>query len=194
MNKFLLRILMLGMVLPAPVAVFSADDEDEAAIEEIIVSATRRDVAVMDIPQSIQAITEETLEMPIYNDVRDIYNLVRVLLCIATNNLPRRIQFRGSGITQSNAADGLPPVGYYIDDIPYVDISTPVPPPISTFDLQRIEIIRGPQGTSYGQDSTAGSVILRTNPVDLENFGYNARYGYASVKGVDGAGHTAGEC
>ena len=176
MNKFLLRILMLGMVLPAPVAVFSADDEDEAVIEEIIVSATRRDVAVMDIPQSIQAITEETLEMPIYNDVRDIYNLVPGAV-VHSNKQPAQegIQFRGSGITQSNAADGLPPVGYYIDDIPYVDISTPVPPPISTFDLQRIEIIRGPQGTSYGQDSTAGSVILRTNPVDLENFGYNAR-------------------
>jgi len=192
-NKFLLRILMLGMVLPAPVAVFSADDEDEAVIEEIIVSATRRDVAVMDIPQSIQAITEETLEMPIYNDVRDIYNLVPGAV-VHSNKQPAQegIQFRGSGITQSNAADGLPPVGYYIDDIPYVDISTPVPPPISTFDLQRIEVIRGPQGTSYGQDSTAGSVILRTNPVDLEKFGYNARYGYASVKGSDGAGHTAG--
>ncbi len=193
MNKILLRLILLGMVLPVPLTVFSADEDDDAVIEEIVVSATRRDVAVMDIPQSIQAITEEMLEMPIYKNVRDIYNLVPGAV-VHTNKQPMQegIQFRASGITQSNAADGLPPVGYYVDDIPYVDISTPVPPSLSTFDLQRIEVIRGPQGTSYGQDSTAGSVILRTNPVDLEKFGYSARYGFSNVKAVDGTGHTAG--
>ncbi|GIR82436.1 MAG: hypothetical protein CM15mP84_01840 [Cellvibrionales bacterium] len=83
-------------------------------------------------------------------------------------------------------------MGYYVDDIPYVDISTPNPPPIDTFDLERIEILRGPQGTTYGQDSSAGSLIMRTNPVDLQNFGYKVRASYSQTEGTPGSGYQVG--
>ena len=78
-----------------------------------------------------------------------VYNLVPGAT-VFSNKAPQEqgIQMRGSGVVQSNAADDTSPVGYYVDDIPYVDISTPVPPPVGTFDLERVEIIRGPQGTS----------------------------------------------
>ena len=97
------------------------------------------------------------------------------------------VQIRGSGIVQSSASDAQSPVGYYVDDIPYVDISTPNPPPIDTFDLERIEILRALQGTTYGQDASAGSLIMRTNPVDLENFGYKVRASYSKTKGTPGS-------
>jgi outer membrane receptor protein involved in Fe transport len=168
-------------------------EEDDAALDEIIVTSTRREKAVMDVNQSIQAIPEATLELPTFSDLSQVHNLVPGATTFS-NKAPNKegIQFRGSGIIQSGASDGLAPVGYYVDDIPYVDISTPVPPPIGTFDLNRIEIIRGPQGTSYGQDSSAGSVILRTNPVDLENFGFKARVGMSDVKDTSGTGYTVG--
>lgn len=191
MYKILLGGLVASLALPTSFSVAAQDDE--AVMEEVIVSATRRDVAVMDIPQSIQAISADTLELPSFGNMSQVYNLVPGAT-VFSNKSPQEqgIQMRGSGVVQSNAADDTSPVGYYVDDIPYVDISTPVPPPIGTFDLERVEIIRGPQGTSYGQDSSGGSVILRTAPVDLENFGYKVRGGITNVGSVDDNGKQVG--
>ncbi|XOV85468.1 MAG: TonB-dependent receptor [bacterium] len=192
MNQFLGSLLLVSLALPLPFAAFAANDDD-SIIEEIVVSATRRDVPVMDIPQSIQAVTADVLELPSYTEMNQVYNLVPGATTFSNKQPPREgIQLRGSGISQSNAADGISPVGYYVDDIPYMDLSTPVPPPIGTFDLDRVEIIRGPQGTSYGQDSSGGSVILRTAPVDLEKFGYKVRAGVTDVKDTSGTGHRIG--
>ena len=162
-------------------------------LEEVIVTATRRPESLMEIPQSIQAIPDTVLASPNFNDMSDVFNLVPGAVQHSAKPPDfEGIQLRGSGITQSNADDGRSPVGYYVDDIPYVDISTPVPPPISTFDLERVEILRGPQGTSYGQDSTGGSVILRTKPVDLANFGDMVRLGFSKVSSSHGQGSTFG--
>ena len=148
---------------------------------------------MMDVTQSIQAVGEEQLELPTLSDLSEVHNLIPGAVAFG-NKAPAKenVQFRGSGIVQASASDGQSPVGYYVDDIPYVDISTPAPPPIGTFDVQRIEILRDPQGTTYGQDSSAGSIILRTNPVDLENFGYEARVGYSSTDGTSDAGYQLG--
>ena len=86
----------------------------------------------------------------------------------------------------------MQPVGYYIDDIPYVDPFGATPPPLGTFDLNSIEVLRGPQGTSWGQDSSAGSVIMRTAPVDFEEFGYRVSAGAMTYsKGSQGYEYSA---
>lgn len=191
MKSILIRVCLLCLSMPTATMAFANDEEE--LIDEVIVTATRRETAIMDTPQSIQAIAGETLELPIYNDMNKVFNLIPG--ATAWSNKPpakEGIQMRGSGISQAGASDGMSPVGYYVDDIPYVDISTPVPPPISTFDLDRIEVLRGPQGTSYGQDSSGGSVIMRTAAVDLQNFGYKVRAGVLDVNGVDGTGYTVG--
>jgi len=192
-------VFLAILTLPISVSVL-AQTEDEInaegydnVLEEVIVNATRREESIMQIDRSIQAIPEAMLELPSFNEVSDVTMMVPGATAFS-NKQPTKegIQFRGSGIVQSGADDGQAPVGYYVDDVPYVDISTPVPPPIGTFDLERIEIIRGPQGTSYGQDSTAGSVIMRTNPVDLNEFGYKIRAGISNTKSVDDMGWNIG--
>jgi len=187
--------IALAATLPLSSVVMSQSDES-MEVEEVIVSVSRRDVAVMDLSQSVQAIPEETLAQPAFNDVRDIYNRVPGATAGITNGqkapLAEGIQMRGSGVTQSNAGGGAMPVGYYIDDVPFLDVNALSPPPLSTFDLDRIEVIRGPQGTSYGQDSSAGSVIMRTNAVDLENAGYKVKLGTMTYGKGNGYGHTMG--
>jgi len=175
-------------------ALAQSDDEAEASvIEEIIVLSDRREKNIMEVTQSIQAIPEEQLQLPTFNDLSDITMLIPGATHFG-NKPPydQNIQLRASGIVQSGSSDGQAPVGYYVDDVPFVDISTPVPPPIGTYDLQRIEVLRGPQGTSYGQDSQAGSVILRTNPVDLENLGFKAQVGISDIDGTSGTGYSVG--
>ena len=188
-HVLVVRLMTLGLLYPASF-VSIADDTDMAEVDEIIVSATRREESVMEIPQSVQAIPRQTLSMPIYRDVTDIYNLVPgATTAITQGGKPPSgdgIMLRGSGITMTNAGGGSQPVGYYIDDIPFIDINTMTPPPLGTFDLDQIEVLRGPQGTTYGQDSSAGSVIMRTAPVNLSETGYLARTGMMSyAKGGD---------
>ena len=194
MRKALISVIACSLTAPLSTGALAQSDDEEANIffDEIIITATRRERNVMEVNQSIQAIPEQVLELPTFNDLADVTKLVPGATAF-TNKPPQQegIQFRGSGISQALSVS-LSPVGYYVDDIPYVDISTPVPPPIGTFDLERIEIIRGPQGTSYGQDSTAGSIILRTKPVDFENFGYKFRAGVSDVATYSGTGYTVG--
>ncbi|MGI9219582.1 MAG: TonB-dependent receptor [Woeseiaceae bacterium] len=194
MRKALIRVLLAALVLPTSSVVLAQDDEaDEGHFEEIIVTSTRREKNVMEVDQSIQAIPEAVLELPTFKNMSDVYNLVPGATAWS-NKAPNKegVQLRSSGIVQTGSADGSSPVGYYVDDIPYFDISTPVPPPIGTFDLQRVEILRGPQGTSYGQDASGGNVIMRTNPVDLENFGFKLRAGMTDVDNTNGSGATIG--
>ena len=158
MNKRKLRDLMLISIL-FPGSMWVSAQSDEASessmeLEEVTVLATRREEAVMDIPQSVQVISKELLQQPIYSDVGDVFNLVPGATGGITNGgkLPvsEGIQLRGSGLTQSNAG-GQRAVGYYIDDIPYVDIGGLTPPPLTTFDFAAIEVLRGPQGTTSGK-------------------------------------------
>lgn len=195
MRNTVIRVLVFCLAAPISTGALAQSDDEEAEgkLEEIIVTATRREEALMEINQSIQAFTEAQLELPTFNEMNDVYNLVPGAT-VYSNKQPTKegLQLRGSGIVQTGSADALSPVGYYVDDIPYVDITTPVPPPISTFDLQRVEVLRGPQGTTWGQDSSAGSVIMRTNPVDLENFGYKFRVGVSDTESYSGTGSTIG--
>lgn len=192
MKSSFVRVLACSLAAPVSFGALAQSDE-VTTLEEVIVTSTRREKVVMEINQSIQAITAEELELPTFNDLSDIAALVPGATVFG-NKAPAKegIQFRGSGIVQSGSNDGQAPVGYYVDDVPYVDISTPTPPPMGTFDLERIEVIRGPQGTSYGQDSSAGSVILRTARVDLENFGYKFRSAISDTESYGGTGFTVG--
>ena len=180
MNKNIVISVLISTFFASMWAGAQSNDASEENMEEVTVLATRREEAVMDIPQSVQAFSRELLEQPIYSDVGDIFNLVPGATGGITQGgkLPvsEGIQLRGSGLTQSNAG-GQRAVGYYIDDVPFVDIGGLTPPPLTTFDFAGIEVLRGPQGTTYGQDSAAGSVIMRTSAVDLENFGYRVSAG-----------------
>ena len=198
MNRRKIRdLVLISILFPGSMwASAQSDDASESSMEmeEVTVMATRREEAVMDIPQSVQVISKELLQQPIYSDVGDIFNLVPGATGGITNGgkLPvsEGIQLRGSGLTQSNAG-GQRAVGYYIDDIPYVDIGGLTPPPLTTFDFAAIEVLRGPQGTTYGQDSAAGSVIMRTSAVDLENFGYRVSAGMMTyAKGSNGSEYS----
>ena len=90
--------IALAATLPLSSVVMSQSDES-MEVEEVIVSVSRRDVAVMDLSQSVQAIPEEVLAQPAFNDIRDIYNRVPGATAGITNGqkapLAEGIQMRG---------------------------------------------------------------------------------------------------
>ena len=109
MGKLVIRVLMASLILPVAIWTSAEDESASQGIEEIMVTATRREESVMEVPQSIQAIQRETLELPIYRNVRDIFNKVPGATAGITQGgkLPvaEGIQLRGSGITQTNAGE-----------------------------------------------------------------------------------------
>ena len=78
---------------------------------------------------------------------------------------------RGAGGVSTN---GDSPIGYYLDDVPFIVTNFGIAPPVRFIDIQRVEVLRGPQGTLYGQGSSGGVFIFHTRDPDLDHVQYAA--------------------
>jgi len=139
---------VLASVLPAVVAFPSFAQE---GLEEIVVTATRREENLQQVPISIVAVTGDNLEM------RGLDSMERVSQAIPN----MVVTGGGGGITQSNfTVRGIPSVGTYVDGVWQVGTSGLLTQEF--VDLDRIEVLRGPQGTTFGRDSTGGAIRIWT--------------------------------
>ena len=151
--------------------------------EEVVVTATKREERLQDVPIAITAITTKTLDDLQVNDFEDYARLVPSLSSKAgggggsadgpgTNN----VYFRGvaSGENANHSAS-LPSVGTYLDEQPITTIQGALD--IHIFDIARIEALAGPQGTLYGASSQAGTIRIITNKPDL-----SGTYGEANLE------------
>lgn len=141
-----------------------------AALEEVTVTAERRSEAEQSVPMAITALSEGMLER---QQIRSVAQLGEVVpnFYIAPNtgtSSAAKIFMRGIGEAESFfTAD--PPVGMYIDDI-YIARQTGAI--FDLFDIERLEVLRGPQGTLYGRNSSAGAVkLVSKRPVIGEHQG-----------------------
>lgn len=142
--------------------------EPDNALEEILVTANKRGAqSLQDIPVSITALSSQDLARSADQGIRDYSQSVPGLSIVDAGPNQQRIKLRGvSGSTESEPQET---VGIYIDD---VNVTGPggtnnennSSPDINLFDLQRIEVLKGPQGTLYGAGSMGGTIRLITNP------------------------------
>ncbi len=144
-----------------------------AELEEIVVTATKRESGVQEIPMSITAITGDTLERIGVTDFTDIATSVPSVSFRSSG--PGRTKLNIRGIS---AATGVAPtVSFYLDEMPIQTISsgsttsfaqTIIDPKM--FDLERVEVLRGPQGTLYGSSSMGGTIRLITRQPVIGEF------------------------
>jgi iron complex outermembrane receptor protein len=132
-------------------------DESKMVLEEVVVSAERREVNLQDVPISATVLTGESLAAQGIDNIIEIQQ-VAPSVAINTYNRSTFINIRGVGIAQS-APTSNPGVAYYIDGvfIPHEQFIAQ-----SFFDIESLEVLRGPQGTLTGQNSTGGAVYVRT--------------------------------
>jgi iron complex outermembrane receptor protein len=165
---------------PAPAA------EPQPAIEEIVVTAQKRAQSVQEVPVSIAAIGGGEIDDLKVADTNDIAGLVPNLQVnqVIGDGAP---VFSLRGVTMNDySLHQSSPVAVYTDEI-YAGPS--VLQPIAMYDLDRIEVLRGPQGTLYGRNSTGGAVNLITKAPSFDNGGYlTAGYGNYHRYEVRGAG------
>jgi iron complex outermembrane recepter protein len=150
-------------------------------IEEIIVTAQKRREALIDVPQSVTVVDGGLLERQQASNFQDYLKLVPGLQLAQDTPGVGRLVMRGIN-TGSVAAT----VAVYVDETPFGSSSGLVNGAIlagdfDTFDMQRIEVLRGPQGTLYGASSLSGVLKFATNAPDTDGFESRLRVGAESV-------------
>jgi outer membrane receptor protein involved in Fe transport len=155
-------------------------DETQGALEEVIVTASKREASVQDLSMSVTALTMEALEKAEITDISRLDTMVPGLQFASSGN-EVRLALRGT--RQNNVGtEGEQAVGIFEDGV-YVPTSTQAMG--SYLDINRIEVLRGPQGTLYGRNTFGGTINIITNDPETEEFYGNvmALYGdYNRIK------------
>ncbi|GAB5415250.1 MAG: TonB-dependent receptor [Congregibacter sp.] len=155
-----------------------SNDENQV-LEEVLVTAQKRAQRIEEIPQSLQLLGENTLVESAIRDVSELFTFVPgASEGLNTNVGQRRLQIRG--IYQEN---GSATVGYYLDEAP-ID-GDGAAPMGRLYDMQQVEILRGPQSTLWGNGAMGGVVRYIPNQPDLTEVRGGLRTGYSGTKDGD---------
>jgi len=141
-------------------AAVAAEDSDRG---EIIVTATRREERLRDVPIAIGAVTQDDFINRGATRLKDIQFLIPGLFAVETSPGSERIQIRG--ISQQT---GLPTVATYIDELNMNPNAVTGGLDIRAVDLERVEVLKGPQPTLYGENSMGGTIRYLTANPDLD--------------------------
>ncbi len=161
---------------------WAQEADDARDDDEIIVTAQKREQALLDVPLAIQAISGEDLEEAGSSELNDLLESIPGASSVS-RSAPgfETIQIRG--IASGTTGDAT--VGYYVDDVPFSVPNLQLAPPSRLFDLQRVEILRGPQGTLYGQGAMGGTIRLVTASPDYDDILARTQFELSSTKGGD---------
>jgi iron complex outermembrane receptor protein len=169
-------------------SVHAADTSDSPVLQEVVVTANRREENVLTVPYNISAISAQQIEA---SGVKDLQSLTRMVPGLVSADLGPRVNSTNSNliIRGLNASDqgssyfgpnlAVPLVSTYIDDVPlFVNFNLT--------DIERVEVLRGPQGTLYGSGAVGGTVKLIRHKPDLGVFSAQVT---ADTSGTD---HSSG--
>ncbi|RAK60760.1 hypothetical protein DJ021_13560 [Phenylobacterium hankyongense] len=173
-----------------PAAAQEAADKPVTQVEEIVVTATKRAERLLDVPISISAYDEKSLDK---SGVRDVNGLAAITpgLTFQSTGVTNNITIRG---VAADALRGPPTTAIYIDDVPLLfnkGFGTTTVPTPKIFDLDRIEVLRGPQGTLFGGSAMGGAVRFITPQPSLTSSSGYARGEVADTSG-GGLSYEAG--
>jgi iron complex outermembrane receptor protein len=193
-----LTLMAVLMASAAPAAVFAQSAgasapaaENPSVVQEIIVTAEKRSGTVQSTPISMTALSGSQLQAQGVTNLQDIIKTIPGISERTSGPGQTELELRGL----ASSGGSVPTVGYYLDE-------TPMSPPANSlngkvvidpdlYDLDRVEVLRGPQGTLYGSGSMGGTIKLITNQPDPSHFygSYDATLsGTPSSGGVNGGG------
>ncbi|MEJ0035255.1 MAG: TonB-dependent receptor plug domain-containing protein [Gammaproteobacteria bacterium] len=122
-------------------------------IEEVVVTARKREETVFDVPMAVSVLTGISLEQRGAASLTDVLQDVPSLNAIDFGNGLPSINLRGIS-TEAGSNE----VGYYLDELPLAGIRVPLKPDVRAWDIERVEVLRGPQGTLFGEGSMGGTI------------------------------------
>jgi len=150
-------------------------------MQDIVVTAQRRSERLQDVPISIAVMSGAKLDSSTSSGTTDaLTSVAGVAVSQSTQNNSSLITIRGVSAGAS-ALNGASTVGFYIDSLPFGFVKSAIAPDLSIYDLDRIEVLRGPQGTLYGASSQNGVVRVLTHDADFNIFELKARGSLSST-------------
>jgi outer membrane receptor protein involved in Fe transport len=172
------RQLLMTAVSATVLLSNQAYTNDASSLDEIIVTAQKREQSIMDIPFAISAFNEAEIKARGATDIKDLQYSIPGLSI--TNYLPGqdRVQIRGAS---AGAGFGLPTVGRYLDEVSVSSDQSARTLDVPLLDIGRVEVLRGPQGTLYGAGSIGGTIKFISNSPDLEKTSGSLGLGFNSV-------------
>lgn len=167
----------------APEPAATAPSPQTGANEEIVVTAQKRSQVLIDVPQSITVVSQQALERNQASSFQDYLKLVPGLQLDQSTPGAGRLILRGV-----NAGGVASSVAVYVDETPFGSSSGLVNGGVlagdfDTFDVSRVEVLRGPQGTLYGASSLGGLLKFVTNAPDTKKFEARGRAAIETTKG-----------
>ena len=171
--------LAIGCVLLSSVPVAWAQDATPAAstpatnattLDSVKVTARKREETLQDVPVAVTAFTPETLDKLNIKDLGDLDAQVPNLTVYAARGSTSTVTAYIRGVGQADPLWGVDPgVGIYLDD---VYIARPQGALLDVFDVERIEVLRGPQGTLYGKNTIGGAIKYISRGLPQETTGF----------------------
>lgn len=188
-----LKLLLCASALVTPSVAFAQNEGDapirqnSTAFDEIVVTAQKRSQAINDIGLSITAVSGDALAQRGIVDAADLVKVVPGMNYTPTAFNSPVYTLRGIGFFD-NALAAAPAVSVYVDEVP---LSFSAMTNGATLDLERVEVIKGPQGTLYGQNSTGGAInFIAAKPTATPQAGLDVSFGRFAT--VEASGFVSG--
>ena len=172
-------VLLLGAVAPA-----TASDGE---LEEVVVTATLRRAPLLEVPSSVTVLDATALRGAGEQQFQDVLAQVPNLNWAGDTSRPRYFQIRGIGEIEQYQGAPNPSVGFLIDDVDFSGLGSAA----TLYDLDEIEVLRGPQGTRYGANALGGLIYVRSREPTPE-FESGADLGAATYNTRSYGGYVSG--
>lgn len=186
-NTFSVGLLaLLGAIFGGAESVVAQEGSSGIQLEEILVTAQKRQESIQDIPAAVTSMSGSDLSTAGVDSLLDMQSLAPGLQ-VSTAAGTARVFIRGIGLTNF-AMGGEPSVAFHTDG---AVISRPSAQISTFYDLERIEILRGPQGSLYGRNATGGSINVLTRRPE-EQFGGYAKITAGNYDSIDAEGALGG--
>ncbi|MEX2150429.1 MAG: TonB-dependent receptor [Steroidobacteraceae bacterium] len=186
-----LAAAILAVLYPATGALAQRAGSDDARLEEVVVTATRRAVNLQEVAQSVTALSTEDIAKQAFQSLDDVAGALPSVTLV--NAIPGRNDIIMRGISTGTGeyyTDSQ--VAVYLDDQPMTSSSQQVD--VRLIDIQRIEVLPGPQGTLFGSSSQSGTIRYVTNKPDFAGFSSQVDLQAGTTKGgepsYDVSGHV----
>jgi len=163
---------------------------DSGQVQELVVTAQRREQSILKVPVAVTAVTGAALATKGVTNSAQLATVVPNLqVNSAYGDTQPNFSLRGVSVANEYNSNQVSPIGVYVNDVYIVSRTSQG---MGLFDLDRVEVLRGPQGTLFGRNTTGGAInfITREPSLDGSNGYIEAGYGNFNTYTVDAAGET----
>src|SRR6202158_4336175 len=167
---------------PALDAAAAADVSSGGALQEVVVTARKRAENLQDVPISINVFTQKDLQNLAINSIDDYAQKVPSISFISTGPGTQLFVMRGVSDGSNPNYANTSSTGFFVDDMSpsYAGIQ----PDLHLYDIERIEVLNGPQGTTFGASSMSGAIRYVTNKPDVNAFSAGIDFNGGHIQGA----------